>query len=340
MSVHHHRFWILSLVVEMVLAMSLLSGAGLGQATPAAPPPAASAGTADTAKVGPDAPVVTMDGFCGTDPNLQPKKAPCRTVLTRSEFEKLADALGAGSTTATKAQFATFYVEFSQFAREAQKRGMDKDPVFQTRLELARLQLMGQVLLQDLQEKSKQFAPGDLEKFFGENPAQFEQATLVRVFIPWTKFKDLPNGVQQPISESAPEMKLVAQSVHTRARAGADFEALQKEVVDTSNLREGAPPTKLEKMSRGRLRRSQQVVLDLKLGEVSALFEEPDEGYYIYKILSREMPPFESVKSDVMPVLEKYRMDTWKKDITQPVKVSLNEQYFGAAGVANSSQTH
>lgn len=337
---HHHRFWILSLVVEMVLAMSLLSGAVAGQTAPPAAPPAASADKANAPKVGPDAPVVTMDGFCGTDPNLQPKKAPCRTVLTRSEFEKLADALGAGSTTATKVQFATYYVQFSLFAREAQKRGMDKDPVFQTRLELARLQLMGQVLLQDLQAKSKQFAPGDLEKFFRENPAQFEQATLLRVFIPWTKFKDGPSGIQQPIAESAPEMKLVALAIHSRARAGADFEALQKEAQDTSNIREGLPPAKLEKMQRGKLRRSQQVVFDLKPGEVSALFEEPDEGYYIYKILSREIPPFESVKSDVMPALEKYRMDTWKNDISEPVKVSLSEQYFGAAGVANSSQTH
>jgi hypothetical protein len=323
----------------MVLAMSLLSGAVAGQATPAAAPPAASAGTADTAKVGPDAPVVTMDGFCGIDANLQPKK-PCRTVLTRSEFEKLADALGASSTTATKAQFATFYVQFSLFAREAQKRGMDKDPVFQTRLELARLQLMGQVLLQDLQAKSKQFAPGDLEKFFRENPAQFEQATLLRVFIPWTKFKDLPNGIQQPMPETAPEMKLVAQAIHTRAQAGADFETLQTEAVDTSNLKEGAPPAKLEKMQRGKLRRSQQVVFDLKPGEVSALFEEPDEGYYIYKILSREMPSLDSVKSDVMPALEKYRMDTWKNDITQPVKVSLNEKYFGTDVAVKSGQTH
>jgi hypothetical protein len=38
--------------------------------------------------------------------------------------------------------------------------------------------------------------------------------------------------------------------------------------------------------------------------------------------------------------LEKERMDTWKKDINEPAKVSLNEHYFGAAKVGNSSQTH
>ena len=172
---HHHGLWILSLV----LAMSSLSSVATGQARPAAAPPAAGAGAADTATVGPDTPVITMDGFCGTDPNAQ-QKAPCRTILTRSEFEKLADASGA-SGTATKASLAAFYVQFSLFAREAQKRGIDKDPLFQRKLEMARIQLLGQVLLQDLQAKSRQFAPGDLEKFFRENPAPFEQGALLRV---------------------------------------------------------------------------------------------------------------------------------------------------------------
>ncbi len=330
---HHHGLWILSLV----LAMSSLSSVATSQTAPAAAPPAASAGTVDTANVGPDTPVITVDGFCGTDPNAK-QKAPCRTVLTRSEFEKLADASGA-SGMAAKASFAAFYVQFSLFAREAQKRGIDKDPVFQRKLEMARIQLLGQVLLQDLQEKSRQFAPSELEKFFRENPALFEKGALLRVFIPNTKFNTQPNGIQQPIPESAPEMKLVAQAIYSRARAGADFETLQKEALDTANLKEEMS-AKLEKMSRGQLRQTHKVVFDLKPGEVSAMFDERDEGYYIYKIVSKEIPPFESVKSDVELALEKQRMDTWKKDITEPAKVSLNEQYFGAATVANSGQTH
>ena len=329
---HRHGLWILSLV----LATSSLSSVATTQARPAAAPPAAGAGAADTATVGPDIPVITVDGFCGTDPNAK-QKAPCRTVLTRSEFEKLADASGA-SGMAAKTSFAAFYVQFSLFAREAQKRGMDKDPVFQRKLEMARIQLLGQVLLQDLQAKSRQFAPGDLEKFFRENPAPFEQGALLRVFIPNTKFENLPNGIQRPIPETAPEMKLVAEAIYSRARAGADFETLQKEALDTANLKEEVS-AKLEKMSRGQLRQTHQVAFDLKPGEVSALFDERDEGYYFYKIVSKDIPPFESVKSDVEIALEKRRMDTWKKDITEPAKVSLNEQYFGAAGVANGSQT-
>jgi parvulin-like peptidyl-prolyl isomerase len=134
-------------------------------------------------------------------------------------------------------------------------------------------------------------------------------------------------------------MKLVAQAIYSRARAGADFETLQKEALDTANLKEEMS-AKLEKMSRDHLRLTHQLVFDLKPGEVSALFDERDEGYYIYKMVSKELPSFESVKSDVGPALEKQRMDTWKKDITEPAKVSLNEQYFGAAAVTNSAQTH
>jgi hypothetical protein len=291
----------------------------------------------DADKVSPDTPVITMDGFCDpASPTVGTDKTACRTVITRSEFEMLANALDIDVySNRGKSQFLAFYVKFSLFAREAQKQGMDKDPRFKTKLELSRIQILSQMLLQDFQAKSLKFAPGDMEKFFRENPVPFEQATLLRVYIPETKFTDLPNGVQQPKPESAPEMKLVAQAIYSRARAGADFERLQKEASDAANLREGSA-VKLDKISRDHLRRAHQIAFDLKPGEISALFEEPNEGYYFYKVVSKEMPSFESVKSEVGTALQKYRMDTWVNSITDSAQISTNENFFGSKGLPST----
>jgi hypothetical protein len=307
-----------------LFGLGLMSGAAGAQDKPTPP-------SQGTANVGPETPVITMDGYCdGASTTGTTDKARCRTVLTRSEFEQLADASApaTASSPATRNQFAAFYVQFLLFVREAQKQGLDKDPHSQRKLELARIRTLSQILISDLQTKSGQFAPGDVEKFFRENPAPFEQTSLLRVFIPSTKFKDQPDSVQQPIPESAPEMKLVAEAIYSRARAGADFAALQKEAVDASNLKE-EEPVKFDDMARDQLRQSQRGVFDLKPGEISPLYEERGEGYYIYKVVSKKMPAFESVKPQVENALQKHRMDIWVKSITNSAQVSMNEEYFG-----------
>jgi hypothetical protein len=339
---HELRLAVLFLVVELGLAAGLASAQAPKPAAPAAKNSEAEKEEREEAdKISPDTPVITLDGYCDPASTAAKDKTACRTVITRSEFEKLTEGQpGADAETYRgRSQFASFYVKFLMFAREAQKRGMEKDPLFQRRLEMSRIQLLGQMLLQDFQDKSLKLAPGDLEKFFHENPALFEQATLLRIFIPASKFKDLPNGVQQPIADSAPEMKLAAEAIYARARAGADFDALQKEASETANTKE-EPATKIDKISRDHLRRAQQIVFDLKLGEVSALFTEPGEGYYVYKMVSREMPSFESVKSEVGTALQKHRMDTWMNNITDSVHISMNEEFFGTNAWQKTGKDH
>lgn len=314
----------------LAIGTSSLTRVATGQAKTDPPPLAA-------ANVGPDTPVITVDGICETTPAVAKEKSPCRTVVTRSEYDGIAEAGGAMTPTA-KGQFVQVYTQYLLFAGAAQKQGMEKDPHFQRMLELSRLQLLTQTLVHNLQAKSEQISPEELEKFYRENPAEFEQAALLRIFTPRTKYVEKANGVQEPIPGSEPEMKTLAEKIHARAVADEDFQTLQKEVLATSNLRE-SDETNLGKVTREKLRRTHRGVFDLKPGEVSAVLEEP-EGYYIYKVLSRSVPPFESVKKEAKTTLQKKRMDSWMKDITEPAKVSLNEQYFGTAGGAKSGQTH
>jgi parvulin-like peptidyl-prolyl isomerase len=123
-------------------------------------------------------------------------------------------------------------------------------------------------------------------------------------------------------------MKALGKKIYSRARAGEDFAALQKEAFEAANLDE-EPAVDLGKISRSHLRRSHQFIFDLKPGEISALIHETQEGYYIYNVLSKETPSFESAKSEVQTALQKQRMDAWMKNITGSAQTKLNEQYFG-----------
>lgn len=200
MSVHRHGLRALGFLLGLFV---LTTAATVAQTGSAAASQVAMQG-ANAARVGPDTPVITLDGFCESVSAAAARDGlPCRTVITRSEFDSVAEAGGA-TTPEGKDRFVQIYVQYLLFAGAAQKRGMDKDPRFQRMLELARLQLLTQTLMRDLQEKSEQISPEELEKFYRENPAEFEQAALLRVYIPRAKQVDRANRVQDPIPGTEP----------------------------------------------------------------------------------------------------------------------------------------
>ena len=74
--------------------------------TPGEPPDAKESPAPEPPKVAPDDPVLTVKGFCG-DAKLEGDA--CKTVLTRAEFEKLANTLQPGMSPAMRRQLATAY---------------------------------------------------------------------------------------------------------------------------------------------------------------------------------------------------------------------------------------
>ena len=85
------------------LVCLLLAGLAYGQTAPPATPPAAGAKAEQAAptapdkapevKVGPEDPVLTLKGFCS---DATQTGDACKTVITRAQFEKLAEALQPG----------------------------------------------------------------------------------------------------------------------------------------------------------------------------------------------------------------------------------------------------
>jgi PPIC-type PPIASE domain len=344
------------------LVYLLLVGLLYGQAAPptpsAAPPaanhsPAQSASTAPTPpptppEVKPDDGVITIKGFC---PDSSKQGDSCQTVITRAQFDKLADALQPNMSPPIRRQLATRYAMAMRMAAVAEKRGLDKTPAFEEKMLFARLQILAQSLSMTLQEDSNKISDEDIADYYKKNEANFEQATLMRIFVPRAKqittapakstaaggaktttrptSPGQPTEAQRKASEEA--MTKLAETIRARAAKGEDTDKLQKEAFAAAGMPSNAVNTKMEKVRRNTLPPDQQSIMDLKPGEVSQVIDQPNGGHYIYKMVSKETLSLEAVTPEIKRTLASQRYREAIQGFQNTSDVQLNEAYFGPA---------
>jgi bifunctional DNA-binding transcriptional regulator/antitoxin component of YhaV-PrlF toxin-antitoxin module len=332
------------------LVCLLLAGLAYGQAAPSATPPAAtpSASTdkAPEVKVGPDDAVITLKGFCA---DATQQGDACTTVISRAQFEKLAESLQPGMSPAIRRQLATAYSRILRMSTVAEKRGLDKQPKFEEKMNFARMQVLSGELSSALQEDAGKVTDSDIDDYYKKNEASYEQATLARIFVPRAKqivnpvvrpkagtnvgakasatasTNKLPTEAQNKASEEA--MTKLAAGLRARDAKGEDPDTLQKEAYVAAGLPGNAPSTKMEKVRRTTLPVNHQKVMDLKPGEVSEVISDPNSGHYIYKLVSKETLSVDTVKPEIRSTISSQRY----RDSMQNFQgnVDLNDAYFG-----------
>ncbi|HEY1272368.1 MAG TPA: peptidyl-prolyl cis-trans isomerase [Terriglobales bacterium] len=337
-----------------VAVLSLCSVA-LGQAapiTPSKPPvksiaPKAAPASADKSSppaattpetLPPEARIIRIDGICETPPAAsktatEKTKPACVTFVTKAQFEAMANALQPGMNTATKRRLADVYPKMLVAANAARKRGVQNDPVYKQLMEYYRLQMLSQVLARSLKDKADKVPEADIEKYYNDNKASFEQASLLRLFVPKEKQVEsteqdaAKKAEEQKASEDA--MKKEAEALRPRAVAGEDFDKLQKEAYDMAGLKGTPPSASMGKVSRDQVPVNHKAVLDLKAGEVSEIITEPN-GYYIYKVVSKETKALADAREQIKTMLAQKRLQESLDTVQKTGTIVLNEAYFGA----------
>jgi PPIC-type PPIASE domain len=338
------------------LAWLLLAGLAYGQAAPPATPPAAKATTEPSAsavpdkapeiKVGPDDPVITLKDLCA---DSSQQGDACKTVITRAQFEKIADALQPGMPPAMRRQLATRYGWALKMSVAAEKRGLDKTPAFEEKVRSARIQILAQELINALREDSNKVTDADIEDYYKKNTSSYEQATFERIFVPRAKqiapsvvtpkapakagtgtaikasASQPPTAAQQKAAEEA--MTKVADDLRARALKGEDPDKLQKEAYAAAGLTGNPPSTKMEKVRGAALPANHHAVMDLKPGEVSKVITDPNGPHYIYKLVSKETLALDAVKPEIRSLISSQRY----RESTQSFQsgIDLNDAYFG-----------
>jgi len=356
----------------------LMGALAWGQAAPSGPPtqssPAAGAGAMNgqaeetekdaSASVPPSAPVITIDGVCDTPaktttgaaakPATATKTAAagCKTVITKAQFDAMANNLAPNITPQLKKQLASVLPRLMAMADEAKKQGLENTPQYKERVKFNRMQILAQELQQRMQEQAAKVPEADIDKYYKDHPEMFEQASVERVFVPRMKQiepeklqdeKETKAGDQQQkeAAEKAKQedgekaMTKLADDLRARAAAGEDFLKLQKEAFEAAGMKIESPTVTLPNIRRSGLPPAHAAVFDLKPGEVSQVISDSG-GHYIYKVVSKNPMTLDQAKTEIQGKLQSERMKDEMDKLNNSFKVETNEAYFGPGG-ANPS---
>jgi hypothetical protein len=359
-----HKSWLLCV---------LLGTFAWGQAAPPPAQPAAPQSTAPakpapppdkSAEVLPNAAVITVVGVCPARPKTAAKAttpkpasmtktsaADCKTVITKAEFEKLANGIAPNITPQLKRQLANVLPRLIAMSDEAKKKGLDQTPQYAETVKFAKMQILSQQLQRKIQEDAAKVPPADVEDYYKKNPEAFEQFDLDRLFVPRTKQeepeakdakeeqekeakltdeekKKKEDEEQAKTEANEQEMTKLAETLRAQAAAGEDFVKLQKEAFDAAGMKIESPTVNLPKVRRTGLPPSHAAVFDLKQGDISQVISD-NGGHYIYKVVSKEELPFDQVKEEIHNRLQGERSKDMMEKVNNSFHPELNEAYFG-----------
>jgi hypothetical protein len=307
---------------------------------------------ASAATVSPNSPVITVGGVCdhpsdkasGNDAgNMQVSSAAganqeesagsaCKTIVTKAQFEKLVDALNPQMSGMVRRQIAVSYPRLLLFANEARKLGLDQDPRFAEMMQFASMQLLAQSLNRYFEQQASQISDSDIEKYYKENAIKFERAELLRIFIP-KQVREAPGATS--VEQSNTGALTLAQKIQARAAAGEDFQQLQKEAFQAAGISSGSPKVSTGKIPSSGLPVNHRHVFEMEPGKVSAVITD-SSGYYIYKIVSKQMVPLSQASKEIRKSIASQRVQDSINSLTNSLKFDLNPMYFGKAGTNTS----
>ena len=196
-----YRGWLSSLL----LATSAWGQAAKPAARPTSPQAAtASSATADSAaaaNIGPATAVITIAGLCEKPPVDKSKKADCKTVVTRAEFEQLVAAVAPTIAAPARKQLASQYGMALVMVHKAHELGLDQGPRFQELMRVARIGVLTKELSAKLQEQAEKISDKELETYYHNNETSFLEVDLLRIFIP--RSKQTPDSKDKPSDDAA-----------------------------------------------------------------------------------------------------------------------------------------
>lgn len=273
----------------------------------------------------PDDAVITINGFCAAPGPHRPN--PCQTIITRAQFDQLTQALDPDMPPELRLKVAEAYARMLKMAAAAEQRGLDKTPAFAEELRYARLQLLSQDLTRTLHQDAENIPDADVEAYYHDNHASFEQATLARIFIP--RAARGPNPSEDKLLQLAADLR-------ARAARGADPDQLETEAYTAAGIPGTAPHTRMENVRRATLPPSHEMVMTLAPGEVSELISDPDGGHFIYKMISKETLSLQQAQ----PEIHKQLSDQRYREATRSFSgdVTFNDTYFASYATPHRHQ--
>ncbi|HYO82280.1 MAG TPA: peptidyl-prolyl cis-trans isomerase [Bryobacteraceae bacterium] len=209
-------------------------------------------------------------------------------------------------------QFLRDHAYYLALLEYAEKQGLEKQSPTKEQLEFSRLVVLTSAALNDAQQKSPVSAE-EQKQYYTANSDQFRELTVRMIYVPFAADQ----------AEEAVEKKAVA--LAKRARAGEDFEALGKEVAGQSGT--PAPELKIQPSSTQPPQAMKDVLFQMKEGEVTEPLRH-ENGYYIFRIVSAGVLPYESVRDEIYKTIQQARFQQWQAQMRAKTTVQFNNEAF------------
>lgn len=159
----------------------------------------------------------------------------------------------------------------------------------------------------------------DVEKYYSENPEQFEQVRASHILI--TPDTTDPNMSPNDAKAAA---KAEAETLRAQIEAGADFAELARLNSDCPSSQEGGD---LGFFGRGQMVPAfEEAAFSLETGQISGIVET-QFGYHIIKVTERKGDIFEKAKDDVENLLKQNKQAELTEEYIESLKANANIVY-------------
>ena len=319
--------------MRRLLALIFLTTLSIAQTQTSATKAAATPGPNDVPMT---AKVLEIKGVC--EP-AAPKAAaaPCETSLTRAQFETLWNTFnrqpGAGPVVdqpaAARKSMATAYGSMVIMSQEARKRGLERTPEFQLQMKVLRMQLLAKALQESIKKQYAEPSAAEIEKYYNDNKASFQELSLHRLQIPKRGPQPAPvegKPAAQPVTISPAD----AEEFRKRAAAGEDFDKLQKEVVDKLQFKTTAPVTSGKRRHGEFPPQEEGEIFALAPGSVTRVMDE-GSSYVIYKIDQKRTLTLDEVRGNIARTLSEQNTHDAESKLENSPDKKLNPVYFSDA---------
>lgn len=221
------------------------------------------------------------------------------------------------------------YAMFQNILAEAEKSKLDQQNPYKERIAEARRQILVQATIN---EKSSAIvvSPDDLKKAYDENRTRYAEAKAKVIFISRVLNSQSLDGKAQEKREPE-ESKKLADGIVTKLKAGADFAKLAKDHSDDgSNADTGADfPDAIRSTSASIPQNIRDVILNANAGDILGPLDH-ETGYYIFRVESIGLTPFEQVKSDLHNELKEAGLKKWLEETKNRSTVTIDNEAFFA----------
>jgi PPIC-type PPIASE domain len=276
------------------------------------------------AEVPATAPVVTVNAFCKTADKTENKD--CKTVLLRSEMDRIVVLLAPSAPLASPQQIAVSYVRVLAAAELANERNLENDPAVAKDLAglegFARQVVLAKAFYKQVEQQAANPTVAEMQQYYAAHQQQFEEGEVWRLSVPKSSVSR-DGGRIDPA-----ELKAVMDGLHRQAVLGYDFDQIQLQAYKDLNIAQIPPTTRLTAASRSSMPPDQAQVFDLQPGEISEVIDSYT-SVVILKLVSKRSTPFDSVEPEIRTELKHAVMQKELQEASTRVTAEFNLKYIG-----------